>query len=196
MKKNCLWHPLILLLAVTASSSAFAASQAGVVITYDHPEKLSGTSIGYFTDFVVQDRSERETAARFAREIPSKLGPTLAKVAPGCTLTFQFTDIDLGGRYQPGLGPNFRQIRFYKGNGRDPIRLYFNYTLTDPRGRVLMHGSSAATDASYVGFSPNLAIEDIQLKYDEFYFEQESLKSWIRTNIDVSRPAPTVKEKR
>jgi hypothetical protein len=195
MKKICLWRSLTLLLAVTASS-ALAASPANVVVTYAHPEKFSSTSTGYFTDFVVQDRSERETAARFAREIPSKLGPTLAKVAPGCTLTFQFTDIDLGGRYQPGLGPRFRQIRFYKGNGRDPIRLYFNYTLTDTRGRVLMHGSSAATDASYVGFSPNLAIEDIQLKYNEFYYEQESLKSWIRTNIDVSSPAPTVKEKR
>ena len=195
MKKNCLWRPLTLLLAATASS-AWAVSPANVVITYSHPEKFSGTSSGYFTDFVVQDRSERETAARFAREMPSKLGPALAKVAPGCTLTFQFTDIDLGGRYEPRLGPNFRQIRFYNGNGRDPVRLYFNYTLTDPRGRGLMHGSSAATDASYVGFSPNLAIEDIQLKYDQFYFEQELLKSWIRTNIDVSRPAPTVKEKR
>ena len=195
MKKNCLWGPLTLLLAV-AASSALAAAPANVVVTYAHPEKLSGTSSGYFTDFVVQDRSERETAARFAREMPYKLGPTLAKVAPGCTLTFQFTDIDLGGRYEPGLGPNFRQIRFYKGDGRDPIRLYFNYTLTDAKGRVLMHGSSAATTASYVGFSPNLTIEDIQLKYDEFYFEQELLKSWIKTNIDVSSPAPTVKEKR
>ena len=194
MKKNCLWRPLTLLLAVTASS-ALAASPANVVIAYSHPEKFSSTSTGYFTDFVVQDRSERETAARFAREIPSKLGPTLAKVAPGCTLTLQFTDIDLGGRYEPRLGPNFRQVRFYH-NGREPVRLYFNYTLTDAKGRVLMHGSSAATDASYVGFSPNLTIEDIQLKYDEFYFEQDLLKSWVRTNIDVSSPAPTVKEKR
>ena len=194
MKKNCLWRPLTLLLAVTASS-ALAASPANVVIAYSHSEKFSSTSTGYFTDFVVQDRSERETAARFAREIPSKLGPTLAKVAPGCTLTLQFTDIDLGGRYEPRLGPNFRQVRFYH-NGREPVRLYFNYTLTDAKGRVLMHGSSAATDASYVGFSPNLTIEDIQLKYDEFYFEQDLLKSWVRTNIDVSSPAPTVKEKR
>jgi hypothetical protein len=195
MKKNFLWRPLTLLLAV-AASSALAASPANVVITYAHPEKLSGTSSGYFTDFVVQDRSERETAVRFAREMPTKLGPTLAKVAPGCTLTFQFTDIDLGGRYEPRLGPNFRQIRFYKGGGRDPIRLYFNYTLTDAKGRVLTHGSSAATSASYVGFSPNLTIEDIQLKYDEFYFEQELLKSWIRTKIDVSSPALTVNQKR
>jgi hypothetical protein len=195
MKKNFLWRPLTLLLTV-AASSALAASPANVVITYAHPEKLSGTSSGYFTDFVVQDRSERETAARFAREMPTKLGPTLAKVAPGCTLTFQFTDIDLGGRYEPRLGPNFRQIRFYNGGGRDPIRLYFNYTLTDAKGRVLTHGSSAATSASYVGFSPNLTIEDIQLKYDEFYFEQELLKSWIKTKIDVSSPAPTVNQKR
>ena len=196
MKKICLWRSLALLLAVAASSSALAASPTNIVITYNHPEKLSGTSSGYYTDFVVQDRSERETAARFAREMPSKLGPTLAKVAPGCTLTFQFTDIDLGGRYEPGLGPNFRQIRFYKGQGRDPVRLYFNYTLTDSKGRVLQHGSSSATSASYIGFSPNLTVEDIQLKYDEFYFEQELLKSWIKTNINVSAPAPTVKEKR
>jgi hypothetical protein len=196
MKKICLWRSLTLLLAVTAFSPALAASPSNIVITYDHPEKFSGTSSGYFTDFVVQDRSERETAARFAREMPSKLGPTLARIAPGSTLTFQFTDIDLGGRYQPGLGPNFRQIRFYKGGGRDPVRLYFNYTLTDPKGRVLLHGNSAATSAAYVGFSPNLTIEDIQLKYDEFYFEQEILKSWIRTNINVSSPPPTAKEKR
>jgi hypothetical protein len=196
MKKNCLWHPLVLLLAVTACSPALAASPTNVVITYDHPEKLSSTSIGHFTDFTVQDRSERETAARFAKEMPRKLADTLAKRAPGCTLTFQFTDIDLGGRYEPRLGPNFRQIRFYKGGGRDPIRLYFNYTLTDPKGRVLLHGTSSATSASYVGFSPNLTLEDIQLKYDEFYFEQEILKSWIRTNINVSSPPPTVKEKR
>jgi Protein of unknown function (DUF3016) len=195
MKKNCLWRPLALLLAVTASSAAWAASPANVVITYAHPEKFSSTSTGYFTDFVVQDRSERETAARFAREMPSKLASTLAKYAPGCTLTFQFTDIDLGGRYEPRLGPNFRQVRFYH-NGREPVRLYFNYTLTDARGRVLMHATSAATDAGYTGFSPNPTIEDIQLKYDEFYFEQELLKSWIKTNIDVSSPAPTVKEKR
>src|SRR5712675_383386 len=168
MKTNCLWRPLTWLMAATASS-ALAVSPANVVITYSHPEKFSGTSSGYFTDFVVQDRSERETAARFAREIPPKLGPTLAKVAPGCTLTFQFTDIDLGGRYHPGLGPNFRQIRFYHSDGREPVRLYFNYTLTDARGRVLTHGSSAATSASYIGFSPTLTVEDIQLKYDEFY---------------------------
>jgi hypothetical protein len=195
MKKIFLWRSLTLLLTVTASSSLLAASPDNIVITYEHPEKLSGTSISHFTDFVVQDRSERETAVRFAREMPSKLGPTLAKVAPGCTLTFQFTDIDLGGRYQPGLGPNFRQIRFYKGQGRDPVRLYFNYTLTDPKGRVVLHGSSAATAASYVGFSPNLTVEDIQVKYNEFYFEQELLKSWIKTNINVSNSAPTVKDK-
>jgi hypothetical protein len=191
MKKNCLWRPLTLLLAVTASS-ALAASPANVVITYAHPEKLSGTSSGYFTDFVVQDRSERETAAKFAREMPSKLASTLAKQAPGCTLTLQFTDIDLGGRYEPRLGPNFRQVRFYH-NGREPVRLYFNYTLTDARGRVLMHGSSAATDTAYLGRYPT---EPIQIVYDEFFFEQEALKSWIRTKVDVSSPPPTVNQKR
>jgi hypothetical protein len=179
MKKNCLWHPLVLLLAVTACSPALAASPANVVITYDHPEKLSSTSIGHFTDFTVQDRSERETAARFAKEMPRKLADTLAKRAPGCTLTFQFTDIDLGGRYEPRLGPNARQIRFYH-NGREPIRLYFNFTLTDARGRVLARGSDSATDTAYLARYPT---ESIQITYDEFFFEQEILKSWIRTKF-------------
>jgi len=66
MKKNCLWRPLTLLLAVTASS-ALAASPANVVIAYSHPEKFSSTSTGYFTDFVVQDRSDLpETPIRWA----------------------------------------------------------------------------------------------------------------------------------
>jgi hypothetical protein len=192
MKKIFLWRPIAMLLAVTAATSALAASPANVAITYAHPEKFSSTSTGYFTDFVVQDRSERETAARFAREMPSKLASTLAKQAPGCTLTLQFTDIDLGGRYEPRLGPNFRQVRFYH-NGREPVRLYFNYTLTDARGRVLMQGASAATDEAYLGRYPT---EPIQIIYDEFFFEQEALKSWIRTKVDVSSPAPTVREKR
>src|SRR3954466_15554216 len=121
MKKICLWRSLTLLLAVTASSAVSAASPANIVITYEHPEKLSSTSTGHFTDFTVQDRSERETAARFAREMPYKLASTLAKRAPGSTRAFQFTDIDLGGRYEPRLGPNFRQVRFYH-NGREPVR--------------------------------------------------------------------------
>src|SRR5260370_7566378 len=127
MKKICLWRPLTLLLAVTASS-AWAASPANIVVTYVHPEKFSSTSTGYFTDFVVQDRSERETAARFAREMPSKLGPQLAKLAPACTLPFQFTDIDLGGRYQPALRPNFHQTRSTKVNAPHPTPPLSTYT--------------------------------------------------------------------
>ena len=197
MNKNCLWRPLALLLAVTAATAAWAASPANVVITYAHPEKFSHTSIGgYFTDFVIQDRTEIETANYFAQHMAPALAPTVAKYAPGCTLTLQFTDVNLGGRFEPWRGPKFEHIRFYRGSGRDPIVFRFNYTLTDSRGRVLLHGSTGASDASYVGFSPNPTIEDIQLKYDELYFEKQALIKWVKTNINTSSLQPTVNEKR
>ena len=196
MKKNCLWHSLTLLLAVTAASTALAAAPANVVITYAHPERFRSTLIGgYFTDFRIQDRTQRETAAYFAEQMAPALAPTVAKYAPGCTPTLQFTDINLGGRFEPRR-PQFEHIRFYRGNGRDPIVFQFNYTLTDPRGRVLLHGSTGASDASYIGFSPNATIEDIQLKFDELWFEKQTLNRWIRTNINSSGLHPTVNQKR
>ena len=125
MKKHFPWHLIGMLLAVSAVSSAVAASSSNVVMTFVHPER--------FTDFRVQDRNEWDSAAWFTRNMTEALAPTVAQQAPGCTLAFRFTDIDLGGRYRRNLS---NHVRFYD-NGREPIRLYFDYTLTDPRGRVI-----------------------------------------------------------
>jgi len=168
MKKHFSRHLIGVLLAVSAASSALAASSSNVVMTYDHPER--------FTDFRVQDRNEWDSAAWFTRNMTEALAPTVAQQAPGCTLSFRFTDIDLGGRYHRDRS---NHVRVYD-NGREPVRMYFHYTLTDPRGRVIASGSDSATDAVYLGKYPS---EPSKFQFEEFYFERKTLMSWIKNNI-------------
>jgi hypothetical protein len=170
MKENRFWY-LIPLMMLAVASSAFAASSSNVIITLDHPER--------FTDFRVQGRTEQESAVKFAAEMIGALGPTMAQRSPSSTLVLQFTDIDLGGRYKPELTRRFTNVRFYQ-NGRDPVRMYFKYTLTDPRGRVLAKGSDSATDALYLG---KYTSEPVKLSIEEFYFEKQTLISWIKNKI-------------
>ena len=184
MNRTSFWPPIILALGIAAASSALAALPSNVIITFDRPER--------FTDFRVQGRNEHESAVKFAGEMDSALASTVAKQAPGCTLAFRFTDIDLGGRYEPQLTRRFNDVRFYH-NGRDPIRLYFDYNLTDPRGRVLVKGSDSATDVLYTGRYPS---EASQLPFEEFFFEKETLLSWIRSKINGPESSPTLAEKR
>src|SRR4030088_926757 len=101
-----------MLAAVSAFCSTLTASASNVVMTFVHPER--------FTDFRVQDRNEWDSAAWFTRNMTEALAATVAQQAPGCTLAFRFTDIDLGGRYRRNLS---NHVRFYD-NGREPIRLY------------------------------------------------------------------------
>jgi hypothetical protein len=184
MKKHFPWHLMGILLAISAVSSALAASSSNVVMTFVHPER--------FTDFRVQDRNEWDSAARFAKEMTEALAPTVAQQAPGCTLTFRFTDIDLGGRYERQKIRRFNDARFYH-NGREPIRLYFDYTLTDPRGRVIASGSDSATDALYLAKYPS---EAVKLPFEEFFFEKQTLISWIKTKIQVPRGGISSGDKR
>src|SRR5260221_4223298 len=163
MKKHFPWHLIGTLLAVSAVSSALAASSSNVVMTFVHPER--------FTDFRVQARNEWDSAARFAKEMTEALAPTVAQQAPGCTLTFRFTDIDLGGRYERQKIRRFNDARFYH-NGREPIRLYFDYTLTDPRRLVIASGSESATQAPYLAKYPS---GSVKLPFEECFFEKQTL---------------------
>jgi hypothetical protein len=184
MNRTLFWQPIALALAIAAASNAVAASASNVIMTFVRPER--------FTDFRVQGRNEHESAVKFAGEMSSALAPTVAKQAPGCTLAFRFTDIDLGGRYEPQLTRRFNDVRFYH-NGRDPVRLYFDYNLTDPRGRILAKGSDSATDVLYLGRYPS---EASQLPFEEFFFEKQTLISWIRNKIKTPESGPTLAQKR
>ena len=129
---------------------------------------------------------------KFAAEMTGALAPSVAQQAPSSTLVLQFTDIDLGGRYKPELTPRFTNVRFYQ-NGREPVRMYFKYTLTNARGRVLATGSDSATDALYLG---KYTSEPAKLPFEEFYFEKQTLISWINNKIGAPAVNQTIAEKR
>jgi hypothetical protein len=183
MKDHLCWYPISLMMLFIAAS-AFASSSSNVIITFVHPEG--------FTDFRVQGRTEQESAVKFAAEMMEALAPTVAQQAPGGTLLLQFTDIDLGGRYKPQLTRRFTNVRFYN-NGREPVRMDFDYTLADARGRVLAKGSDSATDALYLG---KYTSEPVKLPFEEFYSERQTLISWIKSKIGGQELNPIVREKR
>ena len=183
MKYNRPWY-LIPLMMLSIAASTFASSSSNVIITLVHPER--------FTDFRVQGRTEQENAVKFAAEMTAALAPAVAQQAPSNTLVLQFTDIDLGDRYKPQLTRRFTNVRFYQ-NGREPVRMYFEYTLADSSGRVLAKGSDSATDALYLG---KYTSEPVKLPYQEFYFEKQTLISWIKNKIGGQEPNLTVREKR
>lgn len=183
MNRTPFWQPIALLLATVALSSALAVTPSNVIMTFVHPER--------FTDFRVQGRNEQESAVKFANEMSSALAPTVAKQAPGCTLAFRFTDIDLDGRYKPRLTRRFNDVSLYH-NGREPVRLYFEYTLTDPRGRMLARASDSATDVFYLG---RYSSESVQLPFEEFFFEKQALITWVRTKVNGPAASPTLAQK-
>jgi Protein of unknown function (DUF3016) len=183
MKNNRFWY-LVPLMLLAIAASTFAASSSNVIITVVHPER--------FTDFRVQGRTEQESAVKFAAEMIGALGPAVAEQAPSSTLVLQFTDIDLDGRYKPQLTRRSTNVRSYQ-NSREPVRMYFKYTLTDPRGRVLAKGSDSATDALYLG---KYTSEPVKFPFEEFYFEKQTLVSWIKNRIGTPALNEAIEEKR
>ncbi|MBV9731124.1 MAG: DUF3016 domain-containing protein [Verrucomicrobia bacterium] len=183
MKDHRCWY-LTPLMTLFIAASAFASSPSNVIITFDHPER--------FTDFRVQGRTEQESAVKFAAEMMEALEPTVAQQAPNSTLVLQFNDIDLGGRYKPQRTRRLTNVRFHN-NGHEPVRMYFEYTLADSSGRVLAKGSDSATDALRLG---KYTSEPVKLPYKEFYFEKQTLISWIKNKIGGQEPNLAVREKR
>ena len=99
----------------------------------------------------------------------------MARRFPGATLTLRFTDIDLAGRLEPWRIRKFTNVRFDR-NVASPLRLFFDYTLTDSKGRVLASGSKALwmgiTSIATI-YYPN--IEQTQT----LFYEQVTLKRWL-----------------
>ncbi len=142
----------------------------GVRIEYVHPER--------FTDFRLQGRSATWTAPIFSREIGAALEQVLARRLPGGSLTLRFNDIDLAGRYEPRRGPQFDNIRFVR-TGATPIRLNFDYTLTDSQGRIVSSGTRGLSDTFYLDRYPNALIRST---FDQLFYEKQLLQSWL-TNV-------------
>ena len=182
MKTLSLWRTLLVPLASTVAISAFAGSASSGRPSHAGTEtsvRIEFTNPKYFTDIRIHDFDEFKSAKIFGDEMTQALTPVVAKLAPGSTLTLQFTDIDLGGRYKPWK-PQHSQIR-YVTDGY-PIRMTFNYTLMDSRGRVLSQGTKSLLNALYLGWN---AQGQYWTNWDYLYYEKQTLLNWVKQNVRV-----------
>ena len=181
MKTLSLWRNLLVPLASTIAISAFAGSASSGRVSSNRGAgpnvRIEFTNPLYFTDIRIHDFNEFKSAKIFGDEMTQALTAVVAKNAPGCTLTLQFTDIDLGGLYEPWK-PQHSQIRYVRDS--HPIRMTFNYTLTDSRGRVLSKGTKSLVNALYTGW-------DVEGRYwenwDYLYYEKQTLLNWVTQNV-------------
>jgi hypothetical protein len=177
-----LWRSLLVPLASTIAISAFAgpSSNGKQTVNSGAPVvRIEFTNPKYFTDIRIHDFDEWKSAKIFGDEMTKALLPVVARYAPGCTLTLQFTDIDLGGRYEPWK-PQKTQIRYERQYL--PLRMTFNYRLQDARGRVLSQGTKSLVDTLYLGWSVGGYYWE---NWDYLYFEKQELIKWAAQNVRV-----------
>jgi len=184
MKTLSLWRNLLVPLASTIAISAFAGSassgEASSNVATGPNVRIEFTNPKYFTDIRIHDFDEWKSAKIFGNEMTDALSPVVAKAAPGCTLVLKFTDIDLGGRYEPWK-PQHSQIRYERQYL--PLRLDFNYTLLDSQGRTISQGSKSVSDTLYLGWD---AAGYVRENSDYLYYEKRDLLRWVQANIKAS----------
>jgi hypothetical protein len=181
MKTMSLWRNLLVPLASTIAISAFAGPSSNV-----RPSSHAGTAPNVriefvnpksFSDIRIHDFDEFKSAKIFGDEMTQALSPVVAKAAPGCTLVLQFTDIDLGGRYEPWK-PQHSQIRYEPQFL--PLRMTFNYTLVDSRGRTISQGTKSLVDTLYLGWSTQGYYWE---NWDYLFYEKRDLLKWAAQNV-------------
>ena len=159
---------LLLPLFSLGTWAAVASEPSNVRIEFVHPER--------FSDLQIQGRQEVTSAPIFRDNISAYLSPYVARRFPGATLTLRFTDIDLAGRLEPWRIRKFNDVRFDRNMGANPLRLYFDYTLTDSKGGILASGSKALVDGDYIQryiYYPNSE------KWATLFYEKASLLRWF-----------------
>ena len=165
---NSLPRWLLLPLLSLETWAALASEPSNVRIEFVHPER--------FSDFQIQGRQEIASVPIFRDQVSAYLSPYVARRFPGATLTLRFTDIDLAGRLKWERIRKFNDVRFDRDMGASPLRLYFDYTLTDSKGRILASGSKALVDGNYLYryiYYPNSA------RWGTLFYEQATLKRWL-----------------
>jgi hypothetical protein len=156
----------ILGLGLTAVRSA---EPSNVRISFVQPER--------FSDFRIQGRQEIVSAAIFRDDVSTYLSPIVAKRFPGCTLSLKFTNIDLAGRIATSHPLKLNNVRIDR-NIAFPLRLYFDYQLSDSHGRTLAAGSKGLVDTDYLyryNYYPN------QTKTETLFYEKVTLYRWLST---------------
>jgi hypothetical protein len=171
---------LVLPLLSVGLVTAFSAEPGNVRIQFVQPEK--------FSDFRIQGRQENVSAGLFRDQVSSYLAPLVAGRFPGDKLTLTFTDIDLAGRIDPSKTRRLSDIRIDR-NIASPLRLYFDYTLTNSSGKILASGSKSLVDADYLY---RYTYYSDQAKSATLFYEKATLSRWIDTS-DLSTVKVTAK---
>jgi hypothetical protein len=167
--KSFLWSLFLPMLGL-GLTTAFSREPGNVRIEFVHPER--------FSDFQIQGRQEITSAPIFRDNISSYLSPYVARRFPGATLTLKFTDIDLAGRLKRERVRRFNDVRFDREMGASPLRLYFDYRLTDSKGRIVSSGSKALVERDYI--QRYIYYPDIE-KSDTLFYEKAALSRWLNS---------------
>jgi hypothetical protein len=168
MKK--LLSALLLPLISVGLTTAFSAEPGNVRINFVQPEK--------FSDFQIQGRQENVSAGIFRDQVSRYLSPIIAKRFPGDNLTLTFTEIDLAGRIDLSRTRKLSNIRIDR-NIASPLRLYFDYTLTDSNGKILANGTKSLVDTDYLY---RYTYYSEQAKTATLFYEKATLSRWIDTS--------------
>ena len=164
-----LLHRWLLLPLLSFGACALLAGEPGNVrIEFVHPER--------FSDFRIQGRNETDSARIFRDQVSSYLSPVVARRFPGATLTLRFTDIDLAGRLEPWRIRKFNNVRFDRDPGASPLRLYFDYTFADVKGRVLANGSESLVESDYLYRYISYPNSE---KVSTLFYEKVTLSRWL-----------------
>lgn len=169
MSVQKLFCSLFLSMVCLGLATTHSTEPSNVRISFVQPRK--------FSDFRIQGRQENVSAGIFRDEVTAYLSPYVAKRFPGAVLTLNFTDIDLAGRIDPSKTRKLPNARIDR-NVASPLRLYFDYTLTDSQSNILARGSKGLADTDYLyryNYYPN------QNKSDTLFYEEATMNRWIAT---------------
>lgn len=166
--------PLIRSLAISGAAllAATAGAQAGVTVSFDHPERY--TDAGLYNGYSAKARAA--TMNELQRYL-EQLGARYLK--PDQVLSVEVRDIDLAGRYEPLRGGAY-DVRVL-----DPAtwpKIVVRYTLVQD-GRTLLSAEETIQDLDYLA-RPNARFSTGPLRY-----EKEMLDAWFKAHFVERRPA-------
>ncbi len=157
-------HMKSLALSLLVTISACGASAAPVT-----PVTVQFTDPAKFTDFQIRGRDANYTAGIFASDVTAELTAVMKQKYPNSSLVLRFTDIDLAGRYSTAGA-----IRVARDT--HPVRMNFDFALTDSNGKSLARGSTRLVDSSSMGSHSR-----DPRRSQVFYYERRLLNRWLRT---------------
>lgn len=134
-------HAVIAAAALCGATAVFGAGEtkASATVSFDNAEK--------FTDFRLTKMGGESEQSVLEKQIQKAVGDmTASRLPAGYTLDVRFNDIDMAGDFEP-WNHRLEDTRIMRD--RYPPRLSFNYTLTDPTGKVVDSGEKKLYDGTY-----------------------------------------------